>query len=273
MQEFKRSTPDAAIGSRKRTHAVVVEQPKMDDHRPLRDKTDTDVRIKKESDELGTNSAQAIQIDSDGDECPARLNRKGQSAKVELRHSAVTAAQPGNDNEDDIENDYEDQNNNENSDYEETQPSHEKPQMFEQLPIVLAVPASNNAQTIESIDSLPETVRLELEGRHEATWTKTKSRVPIYRRLSTSPATYMDIPFCIRDQLSRRSKRGKAVPDQAYDHGGRYRVAADDKCINSSVPCAHLIVHGGEPAICFVPLPEVARNGRTWQELGFWVRD
>jgi hypothetical protein len=195
---------------------------------------------------------------------------------VELRHSAVIAVQAGTDKEDDIENDSEVQDNNEDSDFEGTQPSCEKPQVFEQLPPVLAVPTNHSAQTIKSIEWLPEAVGLELERRHEATWTKTKSRIPIYRRLSTSPATYMAISFCIQDQLSRgerNTKRGKVVPDQAYDQSGRYRVAADDKCVISSVSCARLVIHGGESAICFVSLPEAARNGRIWQETGFWVRE
>jgi len=142
------------------------------------------------------------------------------------------------------------------------------------LPIMLYVPEENRTHHYISIEQLPAKVHKELARRFDEFRLSTQTKIRCYRRLSKDPATYMDRPSCVCDQLTKNLlevREGKPVQAQTFKEGGEFSFSADDKCIRERLPCTHIIEQDDGYALCFVPLPNAVDDGVSWKDLWFWV--
>jgi len=148
---------------------------------------------------------------------------------------------------------------------------HSKP-----LPIVLHVPGNYNDVHYPEFDQLPLAVHSELKRRLEKHLTGSAHKTYAFQRLNKNPGFYEDRPYCIYDQIRHglgSKEFGKPIKPQAFAHGGRLGLRADDRCIKDGVPCTHILKLNGEYVLCIVPLPKDAQKSVNWKELGFWVTE
>jgi hypothetical protein len=54
-----------------------------------------------------------------------------------------------------------------------------------------------------------------------------------------------------------------------HEFGGKFKESADDGCIQANGLCVHVFKHNSAFTMCIMPLPELHRAGKTWEDLGF----
>jgi hypothetical protein len=159
--------------------------------------------------------------------------------------------------------------------FEATERKKKKKQRVEDLPMVLRVPNAQGVIHYASIDKLPLAVHARLTRLFELYRTTSESKRVTLLRIVNNPRAFVARPFCVCDQLARcgsLKRSGKDIPPQKFLCGGVFQESADDKCVRGRIPCIHLMAHHGQYVLCLVPLPPVARKGKIWTELEFWVQ-
>jgi hypothetical protein len=134
----------------------------------------------------------------------------------------------------------------------------------------LCIPDKTGKSTFKSITSLKNPFIAALQTRFETTYLDTPGHATEYRRMLDNPSRHVASGRCVNNLVFCKS--GKEMSWAASD-GNRDRAC--DHCVARKRVCAKLVKDesGGEVEMVVFPLPAAMREGRKWDEMGFWVQE
>jgi hypothetical protein len=152
-----------------------------------------------------------------------------------------------------------------------TKPS--PPKMDRPLPEIqkaLCIPDKHGKSTFKSFTSIKSHFIAALQTRFETTYLDTPGHTTEYRRMLDNSSRHVASGRCVNNLVFCKS--GKDMSWAASD-GNRDRAC--DHCVARKRVCAKLVKGGtdGEVEMVVFPLQAAMREGRQWDEMGFWVQE
>jgi hypothetical protein len=134
----------------------------------------------------------------------------------------------------------------------------------------LCIPDKSGKSTFKSFTSLKNPFIAALQTRFETTYLDTPGHVTEYRRMLKNPSRHVASGRCVNNLVFCKS--GKEMSWAASD-GNRDRAC--DHCVARKRVCAKLMKDegSGEVGMVVYALPAAMREGRKWDEMGFWVQE
>jgi hypothetical protein len=134
----------------------------------------------------------------------------------------------------------------------------------------LCIPDTSGKSTFKSFTSLKNPFVAALQTRFESTYLDTPGHATEYRRMLANPSRHVASGCCVNNLVFCKS--GKEMSWEKAD-GNRNRAC--DHCVARKRVCAKLVKGGmdGEVEMVVFALPAAMREGRKWDEMGFWVQE
>jgi hypothetical protein len=134
----------------------------------------------------------------------------------------------------------------------------------------LCIPDKSGKSTFKSYRSIKSHFIADLQTRFETTYLDTPGHATEYRRMLDNSSRHVASGRCVNNLVFCKS--GKDMSWAASD-GNRDRAC--DHCVARKRVCAKLVKDegSGEVEMVVFPLPAAMREGRKWDEMGFWVQE
>jgi hypothetical protein len=134
----------------------------------------------------------------------------------------------------------------------------------------LCIPNKHDKSTFKPVTSIKSHFIATLQTRFETTYLDTPGHATEYRRMLDNPSRHIVSGRCVNNLVFCKS--GKDMSWAASD-GNRDRAC--DHCVARKRVCAKLVRdgEGEEVEMVMFPLPATMREGRKWDEMGFWVQE
>jgi hypothetical protein len=134
----------------------------------------------------------------------------------------------------------------------------------------LCIPDKAGKSTFKSFTSIKNPFIAALQTRFETTYLDTPGHATEYRRMLDNPSRHVASGRCVNNLVFCKS--GKEMSWAASD-GNQDRAC--DHCVARKRVCAKLMKDegSGEVEMVVYALPAAMREGRKWDEMGFWVQE
>jgi hypothetical protein len=149
-----------------------------------------------------------------------------------------------------------------------SQPARKTEKPIPTIEKLLCIPDKHGKPNFKSLPNFRGAFTTELQAKFDTDFLDTAGHRIEWRRMLENPERSMSKGRCVNNVVF--SKSGKPMTYAAAD-GNESRAC--DHCVNKDRICAKLIQMGDTVNMAVYPLPPGLREGREWNEMGFWVQN